>query len=180
MVFADMAKSSTRWSRRVVTLHAKIKARCRDRRREDGKPQRREDRETTPGRMLLLARSCRRPKCRSTGQQPADQEGHLQDDRHRLPPLRPEGDGDLRRPHHGARLPHACRAGISFGKDDMVIPDAKEDGRSTDRSARSRSTSSSTGRPDHPGREVQQGRRRLVAQVQRQGRRGDDGRASRP
>ena len=35
------------------------------------------------------------------------------------------------------------------------------------------------GRPDHPGREVQQGRRRL-GQVLRQARPGDDGRASRP
>ena len=33
-----------------------------------------------------------------------DQEEHLQDDRHGLPPLRPEGDRDLLRPHHGARL----------------------------------------------------------------------------
>jgi hypothetical protein len=44
-------------------------------------------------------------------------------DRHRLPPLRPEGDGDLLRPHDGARLRQAFKAGISFGKDDMVVPD---------------------------------------------------------
>jgi DNA-directed RNA polymerase subunit beta' len=49
----------------------------------------------------------------------------ISDDRRRLPPLRSEGDGDLLRPHHGARLPHAFKAGISFGKDDMVIPENK-------------------------------------------------------
>ena len=36
-----------------------------------------------------------------------DQEEHLQDDRHGLSPLRPEGDGHLLRPHHAARL-HPC------------------------------------------------------------------------
>jgi DNA-directed RNA polymerase subunit beta' len=39
--------------------------------------------------------------------------------------LRAEGDGHLLRPDHGARLPHAFKAGISFGKDDMVVPDNK-------------------------------------------------------
>ena len=38
-------------------------------------------------------------------QQADDQEGDLQHDRHRLPPLRSEGDGHLLRPHHGAGLP---------------------------------------------------------------------------
>ena len=38
-------------------------------------------------------------------QQADDEAGNLQHDRHRLSPLRAEGDGDLLRPHHGARLP---------------------------------------------------------------------------
>jgi DNA-directed RNA polymerase subunit beta' len=37
----------------------------------------------------------------------------------------------------------ACRAGISFGKDDMVIPEAKAD-RGETRDRRSRNSSSST------------------------------------
>jgi hypothetical protein len=55
---------------------------------------------------------------------------------------------------------NAFKAGISFGKDDMVVPDDKyrivEDPypRQGIRAAVPR-------RPDHPGREVQQGRRRL-------------------
>jgi DNA-directed RNA polymerase subunit beta' len=40
--------------------------------------------------------------------------------------LRSEGDGDLLRPHHVDGLLHAFKAGISFGKDDMVIPETKE------------------------------------------------------
>ena len=39
---------------------------------------------------------------------------------------------------------HACRAGISFGKDDLVIPAAKEKLVADDARRRSRSTSSST------------------------------------
>ena len=38
------------------------------------------------------------------GQPALDQEGDHRGDRHRLPPLRPEGDGDLRRPDHGVGL----------------------------------------------------------------------------
>ena len=38
-------------------------------------------------------------------QQADDQAGNLQHDRSGLPPLRAEGDGDLLRPDHGARLP---------------------------------------------------------------------------
>jgi len=34
-------------------------------------------------------------------------------------------DGDLLRPDHGARFYNAFKAGISFGKDDMVVPATK-------------------------------------------------------
>ena len=69
----------------------------------------------------------------------------------------------------GLGFREAFRAGISFGKDDMLIPDTKwtDRQRGADQVAGFRTAVS--GRPDHPGREVQQGRRRLV-QVQRQGR----------
>ncbi len=44
-------------------------------------------------------------------QQADDEERDLQHDRRRLPQLRPEGDGDLLRPHHGARLPRGVQGG---------------------------------------------------------------------
>jgi hypothetical protein len=67
----------------------------------------------------------------------------------------------------------AFRAGISFGKDDMVIPDNKWT--IVDRDPRSGEgvRAAVHGRPDHPGREVQQGGRRLV-QVLGRGRFRDD------
>ena len=55
----------------------------------------------------------------------------------------------------------AFKAGISFGKDDMVIPDTKYAARRQDRQARQGVRAAVQRRPDHPGREVQQGRRRL-------------------
>ena len=58
------------------------------------------------------AASCSARCCRSSAEDPVrrrqqadDQARNLQHDRHGLPPLRAEGDGDLLRPHHGARLP---------------------------------------------------------------------------
>ena len=64
---------------------------------------------------------------------------------------------------------HAFAAGISFGKDDMVIPtDKVEVGRGHAR-AREGLRAAVPGRPDHPAGKVQQGDRRLVA-VRRPGR----------
>ena len=74
----------------------------------------------------------------------------------------------------------ACKAGISFGKDDLIIPDAKRDAGRRGAGPGQGVRAAISGRPDHPGREVQQGRRRLV-ELHRQGRRGDDeGRSARP
>ena len=48
----------------------------------------------------------KQPKITVRPRQQADDEArNLRDDRHRLPPLRAEGDRDLLRPRHGARLP---------------------------------------------------------------------------
>jgi hypothetical protein len=69
---------------------------------------------------------------------------------------------------------HAFKAGISFGKDDMVIP-AKES--HVDETKRVAVRAAVSGRPDHPGREVQQGDRRLVEVHDKVAER-DDGRAS--
>jgi hypothetical protein len=67
---------------------------------------------------------------------------------------------------------HAFKAGISFGKDDMVIP--HQGSWSTRPRTQAQGVRAAvSGRPDHPGRKVQQGRRRL-GQVRRQGRRRDD------
>ena len=107
------------------------------------------------------------------GQQADDQAGNLQHDRSGLPPLRAEGDGDLLRPHHGARLPqcvqgrHLVRQGRHGGAG-VEVEDRRQDPRPREgvRAAVQR-------RPDHPGREVQQGGRRLV-EVHRPDRRRDD------
>ena len=68
---------------------------------------------------------------------------------------------------------HAFKAGISFGKDDMVVPAAKWKIVDETRDARQGVRAAVQRRPDHPGREVQQGRRRLV-EVHRPDRRRDD------
>ncbi len=106
-------------------------------------------------------------------QQADDEEGDLQHDRHGLPQLRAEGDGDLLRPDHGARLPrgvprrHLVRQGRHGGAGNQAGHHREHLG------AREGIRAAVQRRPDHPGREVQQGRRRL-GQVLGQARRGDD------
>ena len=68
---------------------------------------------------------------------------------------------------------HAFKAGISFGKDDMVVPENKWSIVDDHPRAREGLRAAVQRRPDHPGREVQQGRRRL-GQVLGQARRRDD------
>ena len=68
---------------------------------------------------------------------------------------------------------HACKAGISFGKDDMIIPGRQVEPRPRHPGPGQAVRAAVLGRPDHQGREVQQGGRRLAA-VLGQGRRGDD------
>ena len=67
----------------------------------------------------------------------------------------------------------AFKAGISFGKDDMVIPATKWAHRGQDARAGHRVRTAVSGRSDHPGREVQQGRRYL-GEVHGSRRRRDD------
>ena len=57
---------------------------------------------------------------------------------------------------------HAFKAGISFGKDDMVVPSTKWKIIEQTRDARQGVRAAIQRRPDHPGREVQQGGRCLV------------------
>ena len=69
---------------------------------------------------------------------------------------------------------HAFKAGISFGKDDMLIPDTQGQDRRPDDRIGPRVRAAVQRRPHHAAREVQQGRRRLV-EVHRPDRQGDDG-----
>jgi DNA-directed RNA polymerase subunit beta' len=55
---------------------------------------------------------------------------------------------------------HAFKAGISFGKDDMIIPTRRRAGRG-DQGAGEGLRAAVSGRPDHPAGKVQQGDRRL-------------------
>ena len=57
---------------------------------------------------------------------------------------------------------NAFKAGISFGKDDMVVPASKWKIIEKTREVRQGVRAAVQRRPDHPGREVQQGGRRLV------------------
>ena len=108
-------------------------------------------------------------------QQADDQARNLDDDRPGLPPLRPEGDGHLLRPHHGARLlsrvqgRHLVRQGRHGGAG-VEVENRRDDAR-----ARQGVRAAVQRRPDHPGREVQQGGRRLVEVHRRDRRRDDEG-----
>ena len=167
----DRARACTR---RPSTLHTKIKYRWEgvD---EDGKPV------TQLVRHHARPRACSARCCRSTPKMPFDlvnklmtKQRNLQHDRHRLSPLRPEGDGDLLRPRswrsasttrsrpasRSARTTWWCRT-----RRKKIVENTR-DARQGIRAAIQR-------RPDHPGREVQQGRRRLV-EVHRADRRSDD------
>ena len=103
MVFADMGELQHALETKAVTLHSKIKGRFKtDRRRRQARV---EDlrHHAWPHDHRRTAAEERQRAFRD--RQPGDdQEEHLQDDRHRLPPLRSEGDGHFLRPHHGARL----------------------------------------------------------------------------
>ncbi len=102
-IFGDMAELEHALHSKVIHLHTKIRYRWEgiD---EDGKSAKRWI-ETTAGRVMLgkllpkIAKVLVRRR-----QQADDQARNLRRDRSGLPPLRPEGDGDLLRPHHGARL----------------------------------------------------------------------------
>jgi DNA-directed RNA polymerase subunit beta' len=82
--------------------------------------------ETTPGRMMigeLLPKHANVPFdiCNKL----MTKKEISRHDRYRVPAYGPEGDGDLLRPDHAAGLHPGGKAGISFGKDDMVIPETK-------------------------------------------------------
>ena len=118
---------------KAVGLHSKIKYRWNgvD---ESGKPM------TQLVRDHARARAARRGAAEAAEddirprQQADDEARNLLDDRHRLSPLRSEGDGDLLRPRHGARLPscvqgrHLVRQGRHGGAA-LQAGDRREDAR---------------------------------------------------
>ena len=171
-IFGDMAELEHALHSKVIHLHSKIKYRWEgiD---ENGKTAKRWI-ETTAGRVMLgnLLPKNAEGSVRHH-QQADDQARNLRRDRPGLPSLRPEGDGDLLRPHHGARLlqrvqgRHLVRQG-RHGRAARQVEDRRHHPYAGEgfRAAVQR-------RPDHPWREVQQGRRRLVEGHGRN-RQGDD------
>jgi DNA-directed RNA polymerase beta' subunit len=111
---ATMAEIEHALRAKAVTLHAKIKCALSRRRR---RRQAVVDRSTTPRRAAccsaqLLPQACRRSPS-SVVNQLLTKKNISERHRHRLSPLRPEGDGDLLRPHHGAGLPQRLHAPAS-------------------------------------------------------------------
>ena len=173
-LYGEMAEIEHALHSKVIHLHTKIKYRWQgvD---ENGKPISRwyrnhgRPRHARPGAAEIAEDAVRRR------QQADDQEGNLRRHRPGLSSLRPEGDGDLLRPHHGARLlqcvqgRHFVRQGRHGGAGVEV-----EDRRG-DPHAREGIRAAVQRRPDHPRREVQQGRGRLVEVHQEDLRRHDDG-----
>ena len=157
----------------AVTLHAKVqRALPHDRReRQSGGRDARHHAGPHGPRRAAAEEAGREARAR----QPAsDQEGHLRHDRCRLPQLRSEGDGDLLRPDHGARLPPCVQGRHLVRQGRHAHPGHQgQDRRRHDR-ARARVRAAVQRRPHHAAREVQQGRRRLV-EVHRSDRQGDDG-----
>ncbi len=124
MVFADMGELHHALENKVVTLHAKIKGRFKTVDAEGNEVS--SIFETTPGRMIvgeLLPRNVNVPFDTCNQEMTKKNISKMIDTVYR---------------HCGQKetvifcdrimqlgFGHACRAGISFGKDDMVIPDAK-------------------------------------------------------
>ena len=158
--FADMGEIEHALHEKVITLHTKIRYRWEGL-GEDGKPVSKIV-ETTAGRVMLSKPPAEAPAAALRRREQAhDEEGDLQHDRCRLSALRSEGVGDLLRSHHGARVlqrvqgRHLVRQG-RHGDPGEQVGDRRGDPR-----AREGLRAAVPGRPHHPGREVQQGRRRL-------------------
>ena len=122
MVFNDIGEIEHALFSGAVTLHAKIKARYKtvD---ADGKPITRRV-ESTPGRMMIAEILPRHPEDPvRAGQPPAAQAGnqsHIIDEVYRHCGQKETvlfADAVM-----GLGFREACKAGISFGKDDMVVP----------------------------------------------------------
>ena len=101
--FGDMASIEHALAEKVISLHSKIRYRWEgvD---EKGKPYQEVVRDHARPRHARQRAAAQRESAVRHRQQADDEARNLRDDRSGLPPLRPEGDGHLLRPHHGARL----------------------------------------------------------------------------
>jgi DNA-directed RNA polymerase subunit beta' len=125
MIFGDMGELQHALDNKVVTLHAKIKGRFKSI-DEEGNPTS-EIVDTTPGRMLMGELLPRRPGVTYdiVNQEMTKKNISAMIDR----VYRKCGQKDtviFADQIMKLGFTNACKAGISFGKDDMVIPDTKE------------------------------------------------------
>ena len=175
MLLSDMAEVHQAIEVGAVTLHSKIIARV-PQTDEDG-VERMVRFDTTPGRMLLgetLPKSHKVPFETVNRLLTKKEIGDVIDQVYR---------------HTGQKetvlfadaimslgFKYAFKAGISFGKDDMIIPEAKTEMVAETKAIVAGFRAAISGRPDHAAGKVQQGDRRLV-HMRRQGRERHDGQA---
>ena len=103
MAFSDLGELHHALETKSVTLHAKIRGRFKTVDAE-GKPVSKIYRNDAWPYAHRRTSAEERQRAVRRLQPGTDQEEHLQDDRHGLPSLRPEGHGHFLRPHHAARL----------------------------------------------------------------------------
>ena len=141
--FADIGEIEQALDAKAVTLHSKVKARFDSdgRGRQADHPARRDHAGPHDDRGDPAAAPAR--SAFDADQPAADQEGDRQPDRQRLSPLRPEGDGHLRRPDHGAGLPPGLQGRHLLRQGRHHHPGGQGGARRRARRTRSRSTSSS-------------------------------------
>jgi DNA-directed RNA polymerase subunit beta' len=124
IIFTDVAEVQQALDNKVVTLHSKIKCRFRSV-GEDGKPKV-EIVSSTPGRMLISEFLPRNPQltfAHVNKLMTKKEISNLIDAVYRFCGQKEAvlfADRMM-----GLGFHHACRAGISFGKDDMIIPETK-------------------------------------------------------
>ena len=125
MIFGDLSEVNQALDAKVVTLHSRIKARLAQV-GEDGANRLHAVRYHTRANVAGASAAQERQGAVRSRQPATDQEGHRRRHRRGLPAYRPEGDRVLFADAImtlGFR--HAFQAGISFGKDDMLIPPEK-------------------------------------------------------
>ena len=172
MEFNDIGEIEHALFSGAVTLHAKIEARYKtvD---TDGKPIIRRVK-TTPGRMMMAEHLPRNPKIpfELVNRLLRKQEiSHIIDEVYRHCGQKETvlfADAIM-----GLGFREACKAGISFGKDDMVVPATKEKLIDETRHRVREYEQQYPGRPHHRQGEVQS-RRRCLVEMHRPGRRRND------
>ena len=175
MVFASLDEALQALEAGVVSLHSKIFCRISEPGDNGAEWTRRV--ETTPGRLLLFEILPKQSggRLRAAAQPAADQARDHRGGRRGLPVLRSEGDRGVRRPADEPRLRlrrarrHLVRQGRHAGARDQGQAGQRHAGAGQAVRAAVRR------RPDHQGREVQQGGRRLGAVHRSGGRRDDEG-----